>query len=825
MRPSRLYMLVLVLLALSLGAVRLVTAAGTPGRHRADPALTVRQTAAPERVVAFRGYSAVAPENTLAAVHAAVAAGVPRVWAEARTTSDNVPVLLADETLDRTTDCTGPVRLRAAAAVSACDAGAWFDPSFAGERVPTLAAALAEPGVAYQLSLVELDPAPVLAAVRAAGALGRVTFVSEVEAVVTALKAAEPGATVWYRSPYLSPRVVDLAVQLGADGLAVNDGTYTDADVAAATAAGLALGVAGVTDEARLATLLRQGVTSAAMDRVEPAIWALGLQFRTYLPADLGRPMLGQQGFVRTLAPGDFNGDGRVDLAVGAPLDDSAAESGGWAGVVLGAARFPGPVQGQPGTEDDGQWGSVFAAADFNADKFDDLALGYPQRDFNGTDAGAVWLWDGAPAGVGGLSRPIGGTAPGGSHMGAALAAGDFNGDGVADLAIGSPDRAVNNVASSGQVTVMPGLRGSGPVATGALVLDRTTTQKEPAVSVPGDPVRSERLGAALAAGDFDGDGVTDLALGVPGADDGDARAAGSVLVAFGAAAKTTGYPALKRVVEVNRSTAGVPGDPERNSGFGSVLAAADFDGDGRDELVIAAPDATVSNQRGAGEVVVLYGAAGGFDPARGQAINQDSGAVPGQAENRVRFGDQLATGDLDGDGHPDLAIGVPDAAREGQPGVGTAIVVYGGPAGLRPRVAMGLVPSSALTGFAAAPRQAFGRSLAVADLNHDGAMDLALGMPGYAAGGVTDLGALVVAWGPHPGLPGVATATVPPATATPEPTITRTPRPTRTQPPSATPTITTTPTASGTPRPVRPIHLPFAVRVMRFPHNSGLAR
>ncbi len=84
-----------------------------------------------------------APENTLASLRAAAAAGVRWVEFDVRLTADGHCVLFHDERVDRTTDGRGPLAAKTLAAVAALDAGAWFGRAFAGERVPDLAAALA----------------------------------------------------------------------------------------------------------------------------------------------------------------------------------------------------------------------------------------------------------------------------------------------------------------------------------------------------------------------------------------------------------------------------------------------------------------------------------------------------------------------------------------------------------------------------------------------------------------------------------------------------------------------------------------------------------
>jgi glycerophosphoryl diester phosphodiesterase len=89
--------------------------------------------------VAHRGYSAVAPENTLPAFEAALRGGATIVEFDVRTTADGVPVVIHDRTLERTTTGSGPVWEAGFDSVRFLDAGGWFSPAYAGARVPTLA--------------------------------------------------------------------------------------------------------------------------------------------------------------------------------------------------------------------------------------------------------------------------------------------------------------------------------------------------------------------------------------------------------------------------------------------------------------------------------------------------------------------------------------------------------------------------------------------------------------------------------------------------------------------------------------------------------------
>ena len=95
-------------------------------------------------VIAHRGASAVAPENTMPAFAAAWRAGAQWVETDVQPSADDVLVLLHDDDVDRTTDGTGDVRALTGATLASLDAGSWFDPSFAGTGIPTLADLLAD---------------------------------------------------------------------------------------------------------------------------------------------------------------------------------------------------------------------------------------------------------------------------------------------------------------------------------------------------------------------------------------------------------------------------------------------------------------------------------------------------------------------------------------------------------------------------------------------------------------------------------------------------------------------------------------------------------
>ena len=94
------------------------------------------------RLVCHRGGSLIAPENTFAAADAALNMGAHLIELDVRESADGVLYVMHDQTLDRTTDGSGPIQHHTAAEIDALDAGRWFAPEFEGQRVPRLDAYL-----------------------------------------------------------------------------------------------------------------------------------------------------------------------------------------------------------------------------------------------------------------------------------------------------------------------------------------------------------------------------------------------------------------------------------------------------------------------------------------------------------------------------------------------------------------------------------------------------------------------------------------------------------------------------------------------------------
>jgi glycerophosphoryl diester phosphodiesterase len=136
-------------------------------------------------IIAHRGYSAAAPENTLVALDRAVTHGAHAVEFDVQIASCGTPVLFHDVHLGRTTNGVGPVRRRTLEQLKALDAGSWFSSEFTGERIPSLAEALERVGSRVQRLYCEIkayremeDLDRIVSVSRSSGYMDRIVFIS-----------------------------------------------------------------------------------------------------------------------------------------------------------------------------------------------------------------------------------------------------------------------------------------------------------------------------------------------------------------------------------------------------------------------------------------------------------------------------------------------------------------------------------------------------------------------------------------------------------------------------------------------------------------------
>ena len=297
-------------------------------------------------------------------------------------------------------------------------------------------------------------------------------------------------------------------------------------------------------------------------------------------------------------------------------------------------------------------------------------------------------------------------------------AAFDFNGDGYADLAVGSADRRVNGHDSAGAVNVIYG----SPQGLGSSN-SQFLTQDSPGIE--GRSQGGASFGQSITSGDFDGDGYADLAT----------RASSDVLIIYGGPSGLTSRNQLVRARKIG------PGHFEI---YGPELAAADFDGDGFSELVLA----NSGNETEYGGVGIYRGSPTGISTRSPRILHRDTPGVPGKRFLDDFFGDAVAVGDVTGDGYPDLVVASSEEIRGGSiylfRGSRTGVTVAGTTV-LRAEAVLGPTYSS------------FGQGnvLAVADFDRDGFGDLVVGDPGlcYGARADDECGAVLVFSGSASGI------------------------------------------------------------------------
>ncbi|MGW6144640.1 FG-GAP and VCBS repeat-containing protein [Streptomyces sp. NPDC055140] len=392
---------------------------------------------------------------------------------------------------------------------------------------------------------------------------------------------------------------------------------------------------------------------------------------------------------------------------------------------------------------------------DFNGDGYRDLATAAPDATVGGEfAAGAVVVTYGSSSGLSATNRTVisqnsaavPGAAEEGDSFGSGLASADLDGDGYADLVVGSEYEDVGSCQDAGSVTV---LWGSASGLQGGATLAPPTTRFD-----------KDRAGMAVATGDFDGDGLVE----VMASGNGDmwhmegpfARSgtAGHTEYLFSGTARNlavgdiTGNGSDELVALGGMAEDDLGGSVTMLSWDSGKLteteivadgltgAVGDIDADGYADIVLGRGDKHGSEAEAGiaqgGQITVLYGSPSGPGTTRpARTLSQASSGVPGTAETWDGFGDAVSVGDVNADGYADVAVGAPDEAIGDQSQAGAVTVLHGSDAGLTTTGAASFTQDSSGVPGAAENLDRFGSAVRLADLNGNGVADLSVGVDG----------------------------------------------------------------------------------------------